>query len=376
MYNLSTFRRSSRLTLFSITVCLVIATMTGVSLYGSSPAQEQQVNKVNPANAALTVTTIKLTQVELTRTVTANGSIHAWQEVVISPEVGGYRVAEVYVDVGDQVSKGQELVHLSTALLEAELASRQATLKQREAELLNARAALKRAQALSARSLLTEADLDRLISEELGAQARVESAQADLDTSRLRLQFASVTAPDDGVITSRSINVGQIVQAGSEMLRLLRNGRIEWRGEVPEARLSDLRPGLPVQITTADGASFTGTVRIVAPTIISTTRTGLVYVDINADGRIRPGMYARGEIEVSRSPSFTAPMESVINSDGYSYVFILRDDQTVERRRVETGIVQSNFIEITSGVQAGEVLVKGGAGFLKDGDIVAVAATD
>ncbi|OGT81563.1 MAG: hypothetical protein A3J35_07330 [Gammaproteobacteria bacterium RIFCSPLOWO2_02_FULL_52_10] len=376
MYNLSTFRRSSRLTLFSITVCLVIATMTGVSLYGSSPAQEQQVNKVNPANAALTVTTIKLTQVELTRTVTANGSIHAWQEVVISPEVGGYRVAEVYVDVGDQVSKGQELVHLSTALLEAELASRQATLKQREAELLNARAALKRAQALSARSLLTEADLDRLISEELGAQARVESAQADLDTSRLRLQFASVTAPDDGVITSRSINVGQIVQAGSEMLRLLRNGRIEWRGEVPEARLSDLRPGLPVQITTADGASFTGTVRIVAPTIISTTRTGLVYVDINADGRIRPGMYARGEIEVSRSPSFTAPMESVINSDGYSYVFILRDDQTVERRRVETGTVQSNFIEITSGVQAGEVLVKGGAGFLKDGDIVAVAATD
>jgi len=376
MYNLSTFRRSSRLTLFSITVCLVIATMTGVSLYGSSPAQEQQVNKANPANAALTVTTIKLTQVELTRTVTANGSIHAWQEVVISPEVGGYRVAEVYVDVGDQVSKGQELVHLSTALLEAELASRQATLKQREAELLNARAALKRAQALSARSLLTEADLDRLISEELGAQARVESAQADLDTSRLRLQFASVTAPDDGVITSRSINVGQIVQAGSEMLRLLRNGRIEWRGEVPEARLSDLRPGLPVQITTADGASFTGTVRIVAPTIISTTRTGLVYVDINADGRIRPGMYARGEIEVSRSPSFTAPMESVINSDGYSYVFILRDDQTVERRRVETGIVQSNFIEITSGVQAGEVLVKGGAGFLKDGDIVAVAATD
>ena len=137
-----------------------------------------------------------------------------------------------------------------------------------------------------------------------------------------------------------------------------------------------MRPGLPVQITTADGASFTGTVRIVAPTIISTTRTGLVYVDINADGRIRPGMYARGEIEVSRSPSFTAPMESVINSDGYSYVFILRDDQTVERRRVETGIVQSNFIEITSGVQAGEVLVKGGAGFLKDGDIVAVAATD
>ncbi|MBF8269394.1 MAG: HlyD D23 protein [Gammaproteobacteria bacterium] len=376
MYKILPFKLSNRLTLLTITVCLVLATMAGVSLYGSSPAQEQPATKATPENAALTVTTYKLTPVELTRTVSVNGSIHAWQEVVISPEVGGYRVAEVYVDVGDQVSKGQKLVQLSTALLEAEVSTRQATLKQREAELLNARAALKRGQTLSARSLISEADLDSLKSEELGAQARVEGAQADLDTSRLRLQFANVTAPDDGVITSRSINVGQLAQAGGEMLRLLRNGRVEWRGEVPEARFSELRPGLPVQISTADGASFTGTVRTVAPTIVSATRTGLVYVDINADGRIRPGMFARGEIEIGRSPSFTAPMESVINSDGYSYVFILRGDQTVERRRIETGIVQANFIEITRGVETGEVLVKDGAGFLKDGDIVGVAAAD
>ena len=376
MHKILHFKLSNRLTLLSITVSLVLAAMAGVSLYGSSPAQEQPATEGNPANAALTVTTYTMTPVELTRTVTVNGAIHAWQEVVISPEVGGYRVAEVYVDVGDQVSKGQKLVSLSTALLEADVISKQAALKQREAELLNARAALKRGQTLSSRSLISEADLDSLNSEELGAQARVEAAKADLDTSRLRLQFANVTAPDDGVITSRSVNVGQLAQAGGEMLRLMRNGRIEWRGEVPEARFSELRPGLPVQISKADGASFTGTVRIVAPTIVSATRTGLVYVDINADGMIRPGMFARGEIDIGRSPSFTAPMESVIISDGYSYVFIVGHDKTVERRRIETGIVQSNFIEITHGVKAGEVLVKGGAGFLKDGDVVAVAAAD
>jgi multidrug efflux pump subunit AcrA (membrane-fusion protein) len=84
-------------------------------------------------------------------------------------------------------------------------------------------------------------------------------------------------------------------------------------------------------------------------------------------------MYARGEIEIGHSPSVTVPLASLISSDGYSYVFVLRVDQTVERRRVETGIVQASFIEITDGIKPGETIVKDGAGFLKDGDIVAVA---
>jgi RND family efflux transporter MFP subunit len=347
--------------------------MAGMSLYGSSPAQEQPDNR---ASAALTVTTYRLNPVTLSRFVSVNGSIYAWQEIVISPEVGGYRVAEVRVDIGDRVNKGQELVLLSTALLEAEVAIKQAALKQREAELLNARAALKRAQALAERSLLSEADLDRLNSEELAAQARLDSARADLESSRLRLQFTSVTAPDAGIITARTVNVGQIAQAGAEMLRLLRNSRVEWRGEVPESRLADVRAGQPVTVTMADGSSYQGAVRIVAPTITSTNRTGLVYVDLETDERLRPGMFARGEIIIGQARSITAPLKSVITTDGYNYVFVVQDKKIVERRRVETGIVQSDFIEITQGVREGEIIVKDGAGFLKDGDVVSIAGSD
>ena len=129
-------------------------------------------------------------------------------------------------------------------------------------------------------NVLSEADLDRLKSESLAAQARLESARADLETSQLRLQFSHVTAPDDGVITSRTVTVGQIAQAGTEMLRLLRNGRIEWRGEVPEVRLSSLRAGQSVIVTTPDGTQLAGTIRVVAPTISDANRTGLVYVDL------------------------------------------------------------------------------------------------
>jgi RND family efflux transporter MFP subunit len=323
--------------------------------------------------AVMTVTAVPLERVELTRTISMNGSVYAWQDVIISSEVGGYRVAEVFVDVGDRVRKGQRLVSLSTALLEAEVATKHATLKQREAELMNAESALERGRSLAATNLLSKADLDRLTSEQLASQSRLESARADLETSQLRLKFTEVVAPDDGVITSRTVTVGQIAQAGNEMLRLLRNSRIEWRGEAPETRIKDLAPGQDVSVTTADGTPFHGTIRVVSPTIAANDRTALVYVDLPVDERLRPGMFARGEIAIGTGPAYMVPLESVVSADGYSYVFVLSEDNVVARRRIETGAVHEAAIEVVDGLEAGERIVNKGAGFLKDGDRVAVS---
>lgn len=339
----------------------------------ASPEADTAADDALSREAALTVTVVEVTPVELARTITLNGTIHAWQEVIIAPEVGGYRVAEVYVDVGDRVARGDLLVELSTALLTAELATREAAVKQRDAERVNKEVALERARELSGRQLVSEADLDRLESEALAARAAVEAARADLQTSRLRLQFARVTAPDDGVITSRTVTVGQIAQAGAEMLRLLREGRIEWRGDVPEMRLAEVEAGQSVRVTAVDGTTYTGTIRVVAPTIANASRTGLVYVDLPADERLRPGMFARGDIETGRGPALTAPLESVVSADGYSYVFVIGTENVVERRRIEIGAVRGSDIEVVSGLRAGENIVVQGAGFLKDGDRVNVA---
>jgi RND family efflux transporter MFP subunit len=337
---------------------------------GSAPASQAS----RAREAVLTVTVAELQPVELAHTITINGAVYAWQEVIIAPEVGGYRVAEVKVDVGDRVKRGQTLVELSTALLEAEVATKKAMLAQREAQLVNDEAALERGQSLQDMNLISQADFDKLKSAALASRAGTESARADLETSTLRLKFTNVTAPDDGVVTSRTVTVGQIAQAGSEMLRILRNGRIEWRGEVPESRLGEIKPGQPVAVTTADGRVVNGTIRVVAPTIASTNRTGLVYVDLPPNDRLRPGMFARGEIEIGRAPAFTVPLQSVVSSDGYSYVFVLKPDHTVERRRVETGAVRDASLEVLSGIDAGEMIVGKGAGFLKDGDLVNVSS--
>jgi len=323
--------------------------------------------------AVMTVTATPLERVELTRTLSMNGSVQAWQDVIISSEVGGYRVAEVFVDVGDRVRKGQRLVSMSRALLEAEVATKQAMLKQREAELMNAQSALERGRSLQSTNLLSKADLDRLLSEQLASESRLESARADLDTSQLRLKFTDVVAPDDGIITSRTVTVGQTAQAGAEMLRLLRNGRVEWRGEAPETRLENLAPGQGVNVMTADGTPFHGTIRVVSPTISANDRTAIVYVDLPADDRLRPGMFAHGEIAIGTGPAYMVPLESVVSADGYSYVFVLGEDNIVARRRIETGAVHEESIEVVDGLAAGERVVNKGAGFLKDGDRVSVA---
>jgi len=364
---------SSRVPLRVVTL-FSMATVVLLSACGGSPdGATSDAAGSGAREAVMTVTAAPLERVELKRTISMTGSVFAWQDVIIAPEVGGYRVAEVFVDVGDRVTKGQQLVALSTALLEAEVATKQAMVGQRNAELANAQSALDRGKSLSAMNVLSEADLDRLTSEQLAARSRLESARADLDTSQLRLEFTDVTAPDDGVITSRTVTVGQIAQAGNEMLRLLRNGRIEWRGEVPETRLADLAPGQIVSVMTADGTPFHGTIRVVSPTISAGNRTGLVYVDLPPDERLRPGMFARGAIEIGTGPAFTVPLESIVSIDGYSYVFVLQPDDTVSRRRIETGAVQEGSIEVLSGLDAGEMIVRQGAGFLKDGDLVNVS---
>ena len=84
-------------------------------------------------------------------------------------------------------------------------------------------------------------------------------------------------------------------------------------------------------------------------------------------------MFARGEIEIGTGPAYMVPLESIVSADGYSYVFVLGEDNTVARRRIETGAMHDDSIEVVSGIEAGETIVDKGAGFLKDGDLVNVS---
>jgi RND family efflux transporter MFP subunit len=322
--------------------------------------------------AAMTITVTKVQEAPVVRAVEATGSVQPWQEIIIGPEVGGYRVSAVLVDVGSVVHRGQTLVKLDAEMLDAEVNSKRAALRSAEARAANADAALRRGQAVLSSGALSAANVDQLVSDQVAGRAAVETAKADLATSDLRLKYTDVTSPDDGVVTSRLVSVGQVAQAGGEMLRLLRQSRVEWRAEVPESQLGQVKPGEDVTLIGSDGSTIEGKVRTVAPTISVTSRTALVYVDIKS-GNARPGMFARGHIDIGKGNALLVPVQSVVVQDGYSYVFVLGANDVVSRRLVQPGGLHDGNVEITEGLKADETVAVKGAGFLKDRDTVKVS---
>lgn len=184
--------------------------------------------------------------------------------------------------------------------------------------------------------------------------------------------MGQVFAPDSGIVSARMATVGAVVGAGTELLRLIRQGRLEWRGEVTASELGRVSAGTPVLVTAPSGTQVKGRVRMVAPTVDVQTRNAMVYVDLPGAKGFKPGMYARGEFVLGQSAALTVPQSAVVVRDGFSYVYRVGADNRVAQVKVSTGRIAQDQVEVLSGVKAGEVLVASGGSFLSDGDTVRV----
>ena len=168
--------------------------------------------------------------------------------------------------------------------------------------------------------------------------------------------------------------MGAVVGAGTEMFRMIRQGRLEWRAEVTSTELGRLPPGTAVLVTASNGTQLKGRVRMVAPTVDPQSRSALVYVDLPATtGKIAPakaGMFAKGEFDLGTSDALTVAQQSVVVRDGFSYVFRLNTDSRVSQVKIQTGRRLGDRVEVLDGLRADALLVASGAGFLNDGDLV------
>lgn len=323
--------------------------------------------------ASLTVTVTEAVRRSVPREVVASGSVAAWQEMSLGVELSGVRIASVAVEPGTRVAAGQALLELDRRGLEVQARQAEASLAEARAALELARAQAVRGETLLARSLISSADFDQLRANRAKAEAGLAGAEAERDSARLRLGYATLRAPDAGVISARSAQPGQIVSAGSELLRLIRRGRLEWRAEVAEVDLPQVSVGSAVELRGPDGSQVRGTVRAVSPGIDPKTRTALIYADLPEPGSLRAGMFAEGRLAVGSASVSVVPRESVVFRDGFPFVFVLGEGDRVVQRRIETGAAQGDFLEVRSGLATGERVVVKGAGFLGDRDLVRVA---
>ena len=323
---------------------------------------------------ALTVNVTQPQPAILPVRVTANGNIAAWQEASVGTEANGLRMAEVRVNVGDVVKRGQVLATFAPDTLNADVAQIRAAVAEAEATLAEASANAQRARGLQATGALSEAAINQYFTAERTAKARLDAQRAMAQMQQLRLKQTQVLAPDFGVISARSATVGAVLPAGQELFRMIRQGRLEWRAEVASNDLASLKPGMPARVTAGNAPVIQGTVRMVAPTVDAQTRNGIVYVDLpkGSDGAARAGMFARGEFELGSGTGLTLPQSAVLLRDGFSYVLRVGPDSKVTQLKVGTGRRVGDRIEVTRGLEAGARVVAAGGGFLTDGDTVRV----
>ena len=361
------------LTSHPATLALAVFLLASAGLWTYSSATHAQDSAKSP-RPALTVQTAPPQRTAMTQRLAANGNVAAWQEASIGAESNGLRLTEVRVNVGDSVKAGQVLATFAAEMVQADVAQARASLLEAKAHAAEAASNAERARTLQASGALSAQQIEQYTTAAQAAQARVEAAQALLQAQQLRLQHTQVRAPDHGVISARSATVGAVVGAGTELFRMVRKGRLEWRAEVTATELGRLRPGTAAQVTAASGASVQGQLRMVAPTVDPQTRNALVYVDLPAHPDLRAGMFARGEFLLGQSDALTVPQDALVVREGFTYLFVLGADQRVQRLKVQPGRRASERVEILSGLDAGAPVVVRGAGFLNDGDLVRVAS--
>ncbi|WP_287033540.1 efflux RND transporter periplasmic adaptor subunit [Methylophilus sp.] len=339
-------------------------------------AKNQGRQSAQTLKAALSVEATQPAIVQWPMTLILNGSIYPWQEALVSAEISGLRIQQIMADVGTQVSKGQPLVMLADETVRADLQKQLATVDRDKAALAEAKSNADRAREIKDSGALSAQKINEYVIAEQTARANLALSEAELENQKIRLRQTKVVAPDDGVISSRSANLGNVVSSGAELFRLVRQGRIEWRGEVNADQQTALHAGQLVRLTLSGGHTVNGKVRLISPTVDNNTRNALVYVDIPKDSA-KPGMYVQGEVDIGQQQGVAVPLSAVTYRDGFAYVFELTpaDAQGLSKviqRKVQTGRSHGEQIELLGSLNTQAQFVLSGGAFLNDGDIVKV----
>jgi RND family efflux transporter MFP subunit len=332
--------------------------------------------------AALSVAPVAAaSRADLSREMTFYAEFRPYQEVALHAKVAGY-VKEISVDIGDRVKAGQVVAVLEVPELKDDLHKATAATQTAQQDAVRAQAdaddahlAFTRlAQVIKAHpGLVAQQDVDTAQARDQGAQAslaaarqRIEEAKANESKMNAMLDYCSITAPFDGVVTKRFADTGALVQAGTAsnvqalpVVALAEDDRLRLDFPVQESAVPDVRIGQPVEVTvSALGETFPAQVARFSGKIDTATRTMTTEVEIpNAQGRYTPGMYASVRLVLSSAKdALSVPIQALGGEDGKT-VLVVGPDGKIEKRTVKTGLQTARRVQIADGLREGEKVV-------------------
>ncbi len=350
------------------------------------------------------VSVVKAAQADFTEMVTVSGSLIPRDEILVAPEVEGFRVLELRVDEGDRVKKGDVLAVLVQESLDAQVAQKEALLARWEAaitqsesqisdmtaKLAEAQANFERAKPLKNSGYLSGTTYDQREAAAKSAAAQLASARgglqlakaekAQVEAQRRELEWkrtnTQVTAPADGLISRRTARIGGMASgAGQPMFHIVARSEVELDAEVIETDLGKVTAGQKARVNIAGVGDVDGSVRLVSPEVDKLTRLGRVRIFLGDDPRLRIGTYARGVIGTTKSHGLGVPSAAVVFDKAGTFVQVVREGR-VARRDVETGLVAGGLVEIREGLSEGDIVVSRAGTFLRDGDAVRAVMPD
>lgn len=327
--------------------------------------------------AALPLVTVVIPQVGTVATsVSLTGQISAQNDMPIGVEGDSSRIAAVLVEPGDRVRRGQVLARLNPITAQSQVDSASASLDELRAAAAVAQAEWARAE--RARDSFSVEESERRRSSAVTAQAKVKVAEAQLAEAHNRWSHTTVVAPSDGIVLTRNAEIGQIAVPGASVLfRLARNGEIEMRGQVTEQDMPRLKVGQLAEVR-LDGVAqaFTGKLWQIGAIIDPVTRQGTVRIALPAaDQNLRPGAFARAEIQVGATAGTILPQTAVLSDELGSYTLIVGAGDKIERRAISVGGARAEGLLVTGGLKGNERVVAIAGAFLRPGEQVSIAVT-
>ena len=323
-------------------------------------------------SAPLTVSVARVSVRNMQSGLTASGLLVSREEAGVASELSGYRVAEVLVDEGASVSKGQPLARLDDTLLRAQIDQSKANLAQQQVAAERAEAEAARVDGLDNQGVLSnEAIAERRLAAK-SAQAAVAVAKAQLNDLETRETRMVIRAPVGGRVLERTARPGDTSSPGTTLFRIARDQLVELDAEVPEDKLADVHVGDHADVELPSGGSVAGTVRFISPRVDLATKLGRARIALPVRSDLRPGGFARAHFSQLSRPVPAVPEQAIrYDADGASAMVVGADDR-VRRAGVKTGARAGGWVELIEGPPPGSRVALGGSAFVLEVDKVRV----
>lgn len=305
----------------------------------------------------------------------ATGQLVAKAEATVAAQVAG-QVTSIAVEEGDSVDVGQILLEIDPERRNLEVADAQARLSEARANVAEGQREVERIQGLRKRDAVSQAQLDEVVTRLSLARSREAGAEAQLGLAQRAQADATIRAPFAGLVGRRHANVGEYLSVGVPLFQIVALDPIEVEFSVPEVDSSRVAVGNEIEISVVPypDEQFAARVTVVAPTIDRSTRTLRVKGELsNADGRLRPGLFAHVDVGVAHRTGVLMVSESAIvqRAEG-SVLYRLVEGNRVERLVVQPGTQEGEFIEVRGGLVPGDRVVVRGQRDLVDGGVVSI----